>query len=452
MKKYEKVPRWDHPCLEDTELWEADDLRLLEKMDGQNYKWFLFDETMDYYIENVLENENLPTNISIDNIKDGDIVFGTKNVIRGTTSMNKNEIEAKYNRAYDVLKNVNKEKIREYHDKYGAIIFFSEHMIPHTIKSYYHGENKVPGLLGFDIYVPSRDNRESYASNPYEQKFNGYLETETAKQIFEDIGVEFVPILETDEKISGLKDIEEMSVPTSKFSNSPAEGVVIRSDKLKLRSKKRSPDFEELNKKSWGMNPDEANTGEEWLIAKTVTSSRVRKIFEKIKNSNKDFDEISRRTLEDIWEEELEIIRSMNMEINPYNAMNEVKNRVEGELEKIIETSRVVNDYETGLPNKINDINTDINLKRIKIDSNNVEDIIVEKYATEELIMEVAEEIVEGNLEKSHIEDIYVKAAEEMWYRNWRDIMRIDAYFTPSKITNLVAKKTANIVTEKVEN
>jgi hypothetical protein len=446
MKKYPKVPRYDHPVIED-EFWKQDDLCLLEKMDGQNYRFFLFDESLDYYKNEIKNKENIPIDIDRYNIEDGEIIFGTKNVIRGSTSMNKSEIDEQYHRAYDKISKINKGKIEEYQKGYGPMIFYAEHMIPHSIKSYYRGENVVPSLLGFDIYCLDMDNRDDYSSHPYEEKFNGFLDISESKIIFNDIGVEFVPIIDENHNINSEEDVEEIDIPISNYSETKAEGFVVRSDKYKRKVKRTSEYFDELLKKNWGINKDEAGSGAEYIVSKTVTTPRVRKILNKVINKKKDYKKIPNMVLYDIWEEEMNEIRNLkNMNINPYEMHSIILERVKAELETVIEKANLIEDYDTNLPENIavEDLNLDIERKTIEDDE--VEEKLVEEYITKEFIFNVAKKNYDREVKRDDIEELHKLVADEFWYENYEYIMKLDEEIDNRIILREIGKKCAKTI------
>lgn len=445
MKDFPKVPRHDHPIIEDTNIWSSEDLVLLEKMDGQNFRFFLY-EDYDYYLENIDKNDNLPSSVDKSKIEKGDIVFGTKKVIRGTTGMSKSEIDNRYNRAYEKLSEVDTSKLSEIQSKYGPLILFAEHMKPHTIKGYYKGENIVPPLLGFDIYSTRMDDREEYPSNPYKEKFIGFLNWKNSREIFEEIGVPFTNIVSKNPNISSFEEVESYQIPTSKYSNTPAEGIVFRSDNIDIRTKKTSEYFDEIKKKSWGIPKDEAENGQEYITAMAVTTPRVRKIFNKKVNKGEDYREIPQDVFEDIWEEELSEIQNLRMKTNPYKMKHLVLERCEGELEKIAESANVIEGFGEDYP--------DINIQELSIDKetrytiegDQIEEEIVNKLVDKELIYEIGKREYDEQLKREHIDKIYKLVTEELWYRNWDYIMNLDEEFIPSEISPKVAKVVAKTI------
>lgn len=440
MKKYPKVPRYDHPALEGENLWGAEDLSLLEKMDGQNYRFFLYDDAYGYYVREVDNNPNFRADFDKSEISNGDIVFGTKNVFRGTTNMKKSNVGNKYHRAYEKLNNIDKDCLKEIQDKEGPIILFAEHMIHHSMKQYYHGENTAPALIGFDIYKPGLDDRENYSANPYEEKFIGFLSLDKSKEIFEEIGVTFTNII-GGENIDSFEDVDDYNNFVSLYADT-AEGVVFRSDSLKLRAKKTSEYFQEINKKYWGMNKDEADNGEQYIVASFVTTPRVRKIFNKIRNKNLDYNDVSKMVWDDIWEEEVEEIKQLDLKLNPYNMIDLIVNRCEGEMEKVIENSRLTSSHQDLEVSNVNELDLIINVDSLEVDSDNVEQWIIDNYVSVDFIFEVANKEFE-EVKRDNIDSIYRKVNEYLWYKYNEDLRRINSYFNPSELNPLIAKKCA---------
>lgn len=319
MKRYPKVPRYDHPLM--SGFFESGEVIITEKYDGSNIRFTLYEERFD---EEYKQAEELHADSVFEvSPQDGDIVYGTRQVVRGTSGKPMNEVDAALKRVVANLKEIDKSKIRKIQDEYGPLIFFAEGMIYNAV-DYNYEKNPPPPLIGFDVYSYRNENRDSLSSNPYEEKFEGFLDTKTAYEIFEKIGV---PPAETPSEVEiiDLKEfnIDEYEVPTSNVGEVQAEGVVFRKEEEKRRTKYRTEKFQELNKKVWGKNVEEAETGEEKFVAMFVTQSRIRKIIRKMvveegyEFSRDIINDLYPRVIQDIWQEEWAEIKDLNFSFNP---------------------------------------------------------------------------------------------------------------------------------------
>jgi hypothetical protein len=198
MKQYPKVPRYDHPTVS-AQFFETGTGWITEKVDGSNLRFALYE---DRFAENNTWDDDA---IDIDNNghesdihpQSGDIVFGTKTVLRGTTRTPIDDLDGNLRRAARALRTIDPDTIRELHDEWGQLVFFAENMILSTL-DYDYGDDPPPPLLGFDAYAPSKDSRppdERHPSDPYADSFEGFLPTaaiygtETTPGVFEQIDI-----------------------------------------------------------------------------------------------------------------------------------------------------------------------------------------------------------------------------------------------------------------------
>lgn len=329
MKSYPKVPRHDHPVV-DEDVYSADDVALIEKVDGSNFRFMLYsDEYEDEYPDEVLDL----------NPSDGDIVFGSKSRVVGTHDVDLSEIDGNFSRAVEYLSNnVNTSAIRSLYDEEGLMVFFVENMVRHTL-DYNYSDNPPPALLGFDIYAYEKDDRDEIADHPYEETFEGFLDIETAWDYFRDIGIEPLPVLKGPGRLDF--DPEDFVVPLSDYGDVRAEGVVIRSDNMSRRFKKVNDEFKEMNKEAFGLRKDEAESGAEWIVAAFCTNARIRKMVRKmIQDEGREFslqmnDDLYPRVVEDIWKEEWHELKDLDMEFNPSEIKPLVAERCINELRKM---------------------------------------------------------------------------------------------------------------------
>jgi hypothetical protein len=383
MKQYPKVPRYDHPTVEPAA--HEGDLWLVEKLDGSNFRFVRYDERFaDAYAGDVTELD--PAN--------GELVFGTRRVVRGTDSTGLDAIDGSLHRAVRALREVDREAIGTLHDEEGGpITFFAENMILHTI-DYDYTERPPPALLGFDAYSPARDPtpRET-PSDPFEERFEGFLPGEAVfgtsdtdggsgadgtgdagggsgaddavngnpddefkteegdgdPGVFERIGLDTVPVVDRIDIRNRGFDPGSYEVPRSAFADRRAEGVVIRNDAANRRTKSVTEDFQELNRQRWGGREDDAETGAEAFVATFCTNARIRKgvrkmvVEEEYDFSRAIIEELYPRIVEDIWAEEWREIMDLDFAFTPAEVRPLVAQRC-AEVVTTMETNARLND------------------------------------------------------------------------------------------------------------
>jgi len=369
MKEYPKVPRFNHPVIigepedddmyddsgnlppeieeeliEESDFYNYDDLIVLEKYDGGNARIILYEERFhDEYSDEVLNVEP----------NDGELVFGSKGVVRGTHTMEKTSIEGvntdpSVDGAFDnffeyLSSNINIDAIREYHNTYGPLVFFVENMVPHTL-DYTYSDDPPPAMIGFDVFV-IREGSSEKPANPYDEDFTGFLDLSTALDMFRAVGIEPATVVES--SVGSDFNPLDYNVPQSSVAPIKAEGVVIRSDENNQRVKLRTEEFKEKQKESFGLRPDEAESGEEYIVANFCSPTRIRKIINKmVVDEGKEFglhlnDELYPRVVDDIWDEHYHGIKNMNMSFNPSEINPLVAKRCINELRKIKKTAEL---------------------------------------------------------------------------------------------------------------
>lgn len=350
MKKYPKVPRWDHPVVEDG--FYNQELTVVEKMDGSNFRFMVYEEDYSGMYEAEVEEHNP---------EDGDVLIGTKNNIRGTIDEDINSFAGNVRRSINQLRdNLMVDEVKKISEE-GPVVFFAENMVRHTL-DYGYDENKPPAMIGFDVYFYSKDNREEYASHPYEETFEGFVEYDKMCEIFErifddDSNVDVAPIVD-----EGIVNPEEINIPISNYANIQAEGVVFRSNNR--RTKFVRDEFKELNKQMFGSdfageleelledvdNSNKVKTAEvinssgsagaSYIVDKFATSNRIRKHIQKMLDDGHNFgmelmSELPNRVENDIWTEEVHEIANLDMNINPSRVSDHVARRCKNELTKV---------------------------------------------------------------------------------------------------------------------
>lgn len=310
MKVYPKVPRFDHPTVED-EFFESDDLVILEKVDGSNLRFAMYDsEYEDYYDLQGVDAD------------DGDIVIGTKRKIRGKLSDPVEEFDGNLRRAVKYLKQrqgVSESKLRGLHRSYESpLVFYAENMVFHTL-NYNYDSSPPPAVLGFDIYLPDRDTRDDIPDDPFEERFEGFVDYKTMEELFGYLGLDVTPELDRT-----FDELLEGRFPESNFAEGvTVEGAVLRSDSRRRRVKIVREEFHELNREAFGLREGQAESGEEVIAARYCTNARIRKIVRKmVVDEGKEFglhlnEELHNRVYDDMWEENWHEIKEANVEFTP---------------------------------------------------------------------------------------------------------------------------------------
>lgn len=346
MKTYPKVPPFDHPVTE-PELFEADDLAIIEKFDGANGRVMLYEDRFrDEYSEAVLEVEP----------SDGDLVFGSKNVVRGTHTMERTSIDGvsadpavdgAFDNFYEFLRNsIDIASFREIQSELGPIVVFAENMTRHTLNYHEAANGEIPSLIGFDVFVV-RDGPDSVPPNPYDEDFEGFLALSEAWDVLEKIGVPSATVLDGPGPVSF--DPDEFEIPFSSLAPLKAEGVVLRSDERAERAKFLSDEFKEKNKEVFGLRPEQADSGAEWVVAKYCTNARIRKIMNKmVVEEGREFglhlnDDLYNRVFDDIWDEHYHEIKTLDFEFNPSEMKPLIAKRCIEQL-RLIKDNAEIND------------------------------------------------------------------------------------------------------------
>jgi hypothetical protein len=368
MKNYPKIPRYDHPVV-DPMFYESGVFWLTEKMDGSNFKFTLYEDRFaDRYDEAVHET----------GATDGDVVFGSKTVVRGTDATDLSDLDGNFRRVVRHLrKALNRDALRAFQNEYGPLVCFAENMVHHTI-DYDYRNNPPPPLLGFDVYAPELDPREQPPPDPYEEHFEGFLPAEVVfgeangKQmdshdspsyatdgrendapditdgLFTAIGLDPTPIVERNLPAEGF-DPEQYDIPQSAWTDDIAEGVVVRKDADYRRVKLVTDAFDELNRRRWGQREEQAADGTEQFVARYCTNARIRKTIHKMINdegyefSRGIIEDLYPRVVDDIWAEEWREIKHLDIEFNPSEVRPLVAKRC-AEVVTMMETNAQLND------------------------------------------------------------------------------------------------------------
>ena len=339
MKVYPKIPRFDHPVI-DNSLFEADDLTLLEKFDGSSFRFTLYD---DRYAE------SYPEQVESAADGDGSLVFGTRKAIRGCHQDNIEDIDGALHRAVRCLKNgIDTTVLRGFHDEYESpLVIYAENLVYSTL-DYGYTERELPALVGFDVLPYAEIETMTPPGNPYEETFEGFLSLEAAWDLFDQIRIGHVPVdvsfvpAEIIEPPSDDFDPESYVFPTSSLATDvTVEGVVVRSDEQGRRTKLVREEFEELNREQFGRRPEDAETGAEYVVACYCTPARIRKqIRTMVLEEGREFglhlnDDLYPRVVEDIWAENWPELMNLDISLTPSDVYPLVAQRCITELRKM---------------------------------------------------------------------------------------------------------------------
>jgi hypothetical protein len=346
MKVYPKIPRYDHPVVPD-DFFDADDLVVVEKFDGSAFRFTLYEECYaDAYPDTIVR------------AADGDesLVFGTRRSIMGCHRDSLAEIDGALHRAVRCLRDgIDTDALRRVHDKYASpLVVYAENLVYSTL-DYGYTDRELPALIGFDVLPFDRIETYTAPGNPYAETFADFPDTPTVWGILEDIRREdaplersFVPATVLEEQ-SAL-DPGSYDVPSSSIAaDVHAEGVVVRSDTHERRVKIVREAFHELNREQFGQNPDDAETGAEYLVATYCTPARIRKeVRTMVVEGDREFgmhlvDDLYPRVVEDIWAENYPEIMHLDQPIVPGDVYPLVAERCVAELRKM-RTNATLND------------------------------------------------------------------------------------------------------------
>ncbi|WP_324759485.1 hypothetical protein [Haloarcula montana] len=339
MKVYPKIPRYDHPSVPES-FFESEDLTLVEKFDGSSFRFTLYDERF---------SDRYPEQVESAAAGDGSLVFGTRKAIRGSHRDDLEDIDGALHRAVRCLREgVDTAALRSLHAEYDSpLVVYAENLVYSTL-DYGYTEHDLPALIGFDILPYAEIETMTPPGNPYDETFEGFLPTEAAWDCFERIRVEtaptdlsFVPatILETH---SGGFDPAAYTFPSSSLEPAvTVEGVVARSDEHARRVKLVREAFEELNREQFGRQPEDAESGAEYVVACYCTPARIRKqIRAMVLEDGREFglhlnDDLYPRVVEDMWAENWPELMGLDVSFTPADVYPLVAERCITELRKM---------------------------------------------------------------------------------------------------------------------
>lgn len=289
MKKYDKIRHLGHEKTDG--IFSDGAVRILEKIDGANFRW--------QYHE-----------------KSGGLLCGSRNFVfwepdeSGEGKIPQGNEQFRHVIEY-LYNEIDFNRLKTYHRKYGDLVFFGEAMYKHSL-DYDAWEGKhpdiggdVPNYLGFDIWDPGEGE---------------FLRFDAVRGIHEDLGLQTVPDL-------GVKwcdeiEKEDLEIPESDFREPEpdadtefdrkglAEGIVIRNDDLGIRAKRVHEVFKEKNAIAFE-DPGKAQTTAGKWVAGYVTKARIRKQIHKLVDEGdyagpemEMMEELPQAVLEDVMAEE----------------------------------------------------------------------------------------------------------------------------------------------------
>jgi hypothetical protein len=347
MKVYPKIPRYDHPVVP-AEFFDAEDLTLVEKFDGSAFRFTLYDQRY---------GEHYPDQVASAADGDGSLVFGTRKTVRGSHRDSLDDIDGALHRAVRCLREgVDIATLRTLHDEYdGPLIVYAENLVYSTL-DYGYTNRDLPALVGFDVLPYAAIETMTPPGNPYEETFEGFLDTETAWEVFERIRVDTAPTASSFvsatilDRLSDGFDPETYTFPASSLAEEmQVEGVVVRSDASARRAKLVREEFRELNREQFGQQPEDAESGAEYVVATYCTPARIRKqVRTMVVEEGREFglhlnDDLYPRVVEDIWAEDWPELMELDVAFTPSDVYPLVAKRCITELRKM-QTNAELND------------------------------------------------------------------------------------------------------------
>ncbi|GGL36467.1 hypothetical protein GCM10009037_20040 [Halarchaeum grantii] len=253
MKSYPSIPRVataPDGLLEDGHLW------LVEKVDGANFRFQLRSS--------------------------GALRFGDRSHVYDDADA----MPTAYAHAVrHVREHLDRDALRRAVADVEDVVFFGEAMHHHTID---YDWDRTPSFLGFDVWSEADD---------------AFRPPDAAEQIYERLGLQPVNVFEREVNTRDF-DPDDYAIPTSKYRDGPAEGVIIR-DKQGRRAKLLHPDYREVD----DTVPVDASAEE--LATRYATRRRFEKLHAKLDDHDQPatVDTLYQRMLEDILREEHKQLR-----------------------------------------------------------------------------------------------------------------------------------------------
>lgn len=235
MKTYDKIYALGHD--ENANIFDNDEDEIVveEKVDGANFRF---------------------------TIEHGELRFGSR-----TQTIQEDQCNKNFKRAVEFVRDKFNGLSFEEKRSMQGLTFFCENMVKHTIP---YNWDITPPVIGYDIYA-----------SIYLEGKGVYMSSDKCKELFDMIGIEFVPIVKkctAKECKEILKTLEEY-VPTSKYVAMKAEGIVFKNYTKQMMAKYVRQEFKERNEEVFGKTKKKASNDEEWMTAVYCNNHKVEKII-----------------------------------------------------------------------------------------------------------------------------------------------------------------------------
>lgn len=249
-------------------------------------------------------------------IREGSYIFGSR-----TRELDEDNPNTKnFHRSIVFLKDkLDKANLEGYHN----LILFGEFCLKHTMS---YDWDKIPPFLGFDIYDVDNDK---------------FLDYDNKVICFKDLDIPIVPLIWKG-KVSDMPKITEEFIPKSVYNElEKAEGCVIKNYGKQISSKFVREEFKEKNHKAFGMSKKFAENDDERVVAIYCPNARIDKIIFKLldegfKLEMKLMEQLPRRVIEDIYEENWREICHSNWSVNFKGIRKKINDRCRTVLQQII--------------------------------------------------------------------------------------------------------------------
>lgn len=415
MKRYPKVPRYNHDFVKSE--WFDSDTYVLEKYDGSNLRFTLYDERFSEYYDLNLEH--------------GTFIIGSKKVYKSEEDIDELNSQLKFEERLQFIKDtVNKDRLFRLHELLDSpITFYGENMVRHTLE---YNWNEIPQIILFDMYAPALDSRrDKKPEHPYKEVFSGFLDWIDVVRIANY--VTDIPTASCVMKGISFDEVSRDIFEDSEYrDNQKPEGYIFRNDTKQHRVKIRTEEFKELNKYIWGQidedNPDTAKEIAYMYAGRQRIREKILDVFEGTASETV-LEESVPVIAKDIWEEEWN--EFCNREFNPYKLHTYIAERVKATMLR----PELFN-----IPSELKDIAEDWTYSgRFAPDTvtpDNTTQYIISSLSDEKLT-EFYNEIV-SNSEKPAgnwiIQPLADRVHTYIWYANMDMILQIDSEINGDEI------------------
>jgi len=251
-------------------------------------------------------------------VKDKRIIFGNRTKIIDDTTRGSNKIW--YNRWTTYITNLLKDN-----DVPEDLIFYGEAMFEHSIN---YDFKKHPPFIGFDIF---------------DLKTNKFVDYGFKVSMFNSLGIEPVRLIE----ITTPRKFTEEDIGASSYYSGKCEGYVIKNYKTQVFGKIVRKEFQEINKKIFGMSKKEARklgNDSEIFVVTYCPNARINKHIFKLLDKGKKLDMslmkyLPKSVWEDIINEEAKTILRSNLTLNLKDIRIKVTKRCKILLEQMIKNN-----------------------------------------------------------------------------------------------------------------